>query len=186
MPGKRIVYTIGHSNRPIEEFIELLEENKIELLVDVRTVPRSRANSQFNKDELPRTLKKYGIDYLHMPTLGGLRSRPKGAPPSHNTAWENASFRNYADYAETEAFREGLNELIAHARKQRTCYMCAEAVWWRCHRRIITDYMLARGMKVMHIMALGKVTEAEMNDDAAQHKDGTITYPGDQQELELR
>jgi uncharacterized protein (DUF488 family) len=185
MPGKHIVYTIGHSNRPIDDFIELLEENGIELLVDVRTVPRSRVNPQFNKDELPGTLKRCGIDYLHMPSLGGLRNHLKGAPASHNTAWENASFRNYADYAETEAFREGLEELIAHARKQRTCYMCSEAVWWRCHRRIITDYMLARGMKVLHIMAPGKVTEAEMNENAVLHEDGTITYPGDQQELEL-
>jgi uncharacterized protein (DUF488 family) len=185
MSGKRNIYTIGHSNRPIEEFIELLEENSIELLADVRTVPRSRANPQFNKENLPRSLKPHGIEYIHLPALGGLRNRAKGAPPSHNTEWENSSFRNYADYAETEAFREGQDQLISLARKQRTCYMCSEAVWWRCHRRIITDYMLARGMHVLHIMAPGKVTEAEMNEHAIPHEDGRITYPADQQELEL-
>ena len=185
MPGKQIIFTIGHSNRPIEEFTQLLEENLVELLADIRTVPRSRVNPQFNKENLPESLEKVGIKYIHMPSLGGLRSRPKGAPPSHNTAWENGSFRNYADYAETEAFREGLDQLLTLARKQRTCYMCSEAVWWRCHRRIVTDYMLAAGMKVMHIMAPGKVTEAEMNENAILQDDGRIEYLGDQQELEL-
>ena len=143
MPGKHIVYTIGHSNRSIEGFIELLEENGIELLVDVRSVPRSAHNPQFNKEILPQSLLQHEINYIHLPSLGGLRGKRKNSLPSHNSAWENASFRNYADYAETEAFRNGLNELIELARQSRTCYMCAEAVWWRCHRRIITDYMLA-------------------------------------------
>src|ERR1035437_4160598 len=136
MPGKRIVFTIGHSNRSIEEFIALLEEHAIELLADVRTVPRSRTNPQFNRDTLPGTLKRHGIEYVHLAALGGLRGRRKDQQPSPNTFWENASFRNYADYAETDPFRDGLTELIHFARTQRTAYMCSEAVWWRCHRRI--------------------------------------------------
>lgn len=185
MPGKKEVLTIGHSNRPIEEFLALLEENKIELLADVRTIPRSRTNPQFNKELLPQSLKGHGIDYIHIPKLGGLRGKQKGQSTSPNTFWENASFRNYADYGVTEAFREGLGELIGLALEKRTAYMCSEAVWWRCHRRIITDYMLARGFTVRHIMAPGKTVDAEMNEKAVLRKDGVIEYPADQQELEL-
>ncbi len=185
MSGYRTIYTIGHSNRSLEEFVELLVENEIELLADVRTVPRSRHNPQFNKENLSRSLPRHGIEYMHLASLGGLRSHKKSDAPSHNTAWENASFRNYADYAETEPFREGLAELSTRARKKRTCYMCAEAVWWRCHRRIITDYMLNAGWKVLHIMAPGKVTEAEMNEMARPQNDGRIIYPAAQGDLAL-
>lgn len=185
MAGRRIVFTIGHSNRAFEKFVALLAENGIELLVDVRTVPRSRANPQFNKETLPRSLKAHGIEYIHLPALGGLRSRKKSDKPSRNTFWDNASFRNYADYAESEQFCVGLDELIRLAREKRTAYMCSEAVWWRCHRRIITDYMLAHGWKVRHIMAPGKADDAEMNDHATRQADGTIRYVADQQELKL-
>jgi uncharacterized protein (DUF488 family) len=180
---RRIIYTIGHSTRTIEDFIDLLQENGIELLVDVRTFPMSRYNPQFNKEALLTSLKHHEISYLHLAKLGGRRG--KMSKSSHNTAWEHSSFRNYADYAETEPFREGLEELIALACKSRTCYMCSEAVWWRCHRRIITDYMLARGWNVRHIMAPGKVQEAEMNENAVVNEDGRITYPAAQGNLNL-
>jgi uncharacterized protein (DUF488 family) len=181
--GKHIIYTIGHSNRSIEQFLELLEENKIELLVDVRTFPMSRYNPQFNKEALFLALKHQGISYLHLAALGGRRGKTNKS--SHNTAWEHTSFRNYADYAETEPFREGLEELITLAREKRTAYMCAEALWWRCHRRIITDYLLARGWDVRHIMEPGKTQEAELNERAVIHENGTITYPASQESLEL-
>ena len=183
MAGKRIIFTIGHSNRSIEDFIALLEENKIELLVDVRTFPMSRYNPQFNKEALHQSLKHYSVEYKHLAALGGRRGRSNKT--SHNTAWEHVSFRNYADYAETEPFREGLEELILLAREKRTAYMCSEAVWWRCHRRIITDYLLARGWTVRHIMAPGKVQEAEMNDNAVVSDAGTISYPAAQGSLNL-
>jgi uncharacterized protein (DUF488 family) len=179
MPGKRIVYTIGHSTRLIEEFIALLDENDIEVLVDVRSIPMSRTFPQFNKENLLRSLKKARIEYHHMPKLGGRRGKQKQVIEPHNAAWQNSAFRNYADYAETNPdFQEGLEELITIAHAKRTAYMCSEAVWWRCHRRILTDYMLARGFTVRHIMAPGKVTDAELNEDAVVHEDGRITYPG--------
>ena len=180
---KRNIYSIGHSTRTIEDFIDLLNENGIELLVDVRTFPMSRYNPQFNKETLTSSLKHHGISYLHLAKLGGRRG--KTSTSSHNTAWEHSSFRNYADYAETEPFREGLEELIALARKSRTCYMCSEAVWWRCHRRIITDYLLSRGWNVWHIMACGKLQEAELNENAVVSEDGKITYPAAQENLNL-
>ncbi len=183
MSGHRIIYTIGHSTRTLEEFIDLLEEHGIELLVDVRSIPMSRHNPQFNKDVLPNAIKRHGIAYIHLAALGGRRG--KSNSNSHNTAWEHSSFRNYADYAETEDFQKGLEELISLAREKRACYMCAEAVWWRCHRRIITDYLLARGWKVRHIMAPGKLQEAEMNEDARIQPDGRITYPAAQGNLAL-
>ena len=183
MSGLRTIFTIGHSNRSIEEFIELLEENKIELLADVRSIPMSRHNPQFNKTALQASLHHYDIDYIQIAALGGRRGRSN--KNSHNTAWEHSSFRNYADYAETEPFREGLAALTELARKKRTAYMCAEAVWWRCHRRIITDYLLSEGWKVRHIMAPGKTTVAEMNEMARPQKDGRIIYPAAQASLEL-
>lgn len=146
-PGyARTIFTIGHSTRTLAEFIALLREGRIELLVDVRSVPRSRTNPQFNVDVLPEALAVAGIGYRHLPALGGLRHRSKSAMPFPNTLWRNASFRNYADYAETDAFRLGLEELKALGRDKCCGIMCAEAVWWRCHRRIIADYLLASGV----------------------------------------
>src|SRR6476620_11114286 len=129
------VFTIGHSIHPIDEFIELLRQAGVEVLVDVRSVPRSRRNPQFNIENLPASLAAAGIEHRHMKALGGLRHRPKGAPPSPNGLWENEAFRNYADYAMTAAFRAGIEELCDMAGRQRCAIMCAEAVWWRCHRR---------------------------------------------------
>ncbi|MDQ6702845.1 MAG: DUF488 domain-containing protein, partial [Pseudomonadota bacterium] len=146
------IFTIGHSTHAIAELVALLRQVGVDLLVDVRSIPRSRTNPQFNADALPDALVDAGISYRHLPALGGLRHRTKGAMPSLNTLWRVAAFRNYADYAATDAFRRGLDELRALARDDCCAIMCAEAVWWRCHRRIIADYLLAEGVPVAHIM----------------------------------
>ena len=148
----------------------------MDLLVDVRSIPRSRTNPQFNADGLPETLAAAGISYQHLPALGGLRHRKKGAAPSLNTFWRVAAFRNYADYAATKAFRTGLNELRALSRDNCCAIMCAEAVWWRCHRRIIADYLLAQGVPVMHIMGLDKIDPAKLTPGAQALPDGTVVY----------
>jgi uncharacterized protein (DUF488 family) len=171
------IFTIGHSMRPITEFIALLEQVDVDLLVDVRSVPRSRTNPQFNADALPISLVAVGITYRHLRALGGLRHRRKGAPPSLNTLWRNLAFRNYADYAATDAFRLGLDQLRALARKHHCAIMCAEAVWWRCHRRIITDYLLAEGIPVAHVMGHGRVTVAKPTPGVRSQPDGTLVYP---------
>lgn len=142
------VFTVGHSTRPIEAFIALLTAHEIELLVDVRTVPRSRHNPQFNRDTLPHSLQAAGIAYQHMPDLGGLRHARKD---STNTAWHNLSFRGFADYMETPEFEKGLARLIEESQTRRTAIMCAEAVPWRCHRSLIADALVARGIEVLEI-----------------------------------
>jgi uncharacterized protein (DUF488 family) len=153
-----------------------LQEAGVERLVDVRSVPRSRTNPQFNADALPGPLAASGIRYAHLKALGGLRHHPKGAPSSPNTLWRSDAYRNYADYAMTAAFRAGLDELCALARDECCAIMCAEAVWWRCHRRIVADYLLARGIAVMHIMGSGKVEPATLTPGARQLPDSTIAY----------
>ncbi|MFZ2008355.1 MAG: DUF488 domain-containing protein [Stellaceae bacterium] len=178
-----IVFTIGHSTRSIAELIALLREAGVDLLVDVRTVPRSRFNPQFNTDALPAPLAEAGIGYRHLAALGGLRHHPKGAPPSQNTGWRSEPFRNYADYALTPPFRTGLDELLALARGHTPAIMCAEAVWWRCHRRIVTDYLLTEGVEVRHIMDHGKIDSASMTPGTEPQPDGTILYPAAQGEL---
>jgi uncharacterized protein (DUF488 family) len=155
----------------------LLRDNAVERLVDVRAVPRSRTNPQFNTEALPASLAVAGIGYTHLKALGGLRHRPKGAPPSANTLWRNDAFRNYADYAMTPAFRAGLDELCELAQSQRCAIMCAEAVWWRCHRRIIADYLLAEGQPVRHILGPRHIDPATMTRGALVQEDGTILYP---------
>jgi uncharacterized protein (DUF488 family) len=156
--------------------VALLRENVVDLLVDVRSVPRSRANPQFNVDALPAPLAAAGIGYVHLKALGGLRHHPKGAPASPNALWRNEAFRNYADYAMTAPFRAGLDELCGLAQQHRCAIMCAEAVWWRCHRRIIADYLLARGLPVVHIMAPGRRDPASLTPGAQTLPDGTILY----------
>ncbi len=178
MPQPPPIFTIGHSTRSVAELAELLGEAGVQLLVDVRSVPRSRTNPQFNADALPGPLAAAGIGYRHLPALGGLRGRKKAAGPSPNALWRNEAFRNYADYALTDAFRAGLDELMALARERRCAIMCAEAVWWRCHRRIIADYLLARGIPVMHIMGPGKIDAATPTPGARPLADGTILYSG--------
>ena len=177
------IFTIGHSTRPIGEFVALLQQVAVGLLVDVRSIPRSRTNPQFNADSLPETLIEVGISYRHLAALGGLRHRKKGATPSRNTFWQVAAFRNYADYAATDAFRIGLDELRLLAHDNCCAIMCAEAVWWRCHRRIITDYLLAQGVPVMHIMGLNKVDPAKLTPGAQLLPDGTLIYPAAEKEV---
>ena len=149
----------------------------MDLLVDVRSIPRSRTNPQFNADALPETLAAAGISYQHLPALGGLRHRKKGATPSLNTFWQVAAFRNYADYAATDAFRKGLDELRALARDNYCAIMCAEAVWWRCHRRIIADYLLADGVPVSHIMGLNKIDPAKLTPGVRSPPSRTPVHP---------
>lgn len=172
-----IVFTIGHATRPIGELIALLRENAVDRLVDIRSVPRSRTNPQFNSDALPEPLAAAGIGYTHLKALGGLRHHPKGAPPSPNRLWRSDAFRNYADYAMTAPFRAGLAELCELARDERCAIMCAEAVWWRCHRRIVADYLLARGIEVLHIMGPRQPDPANLTPGAEARSDGTILYP---------
>lgn len=165
--------TIGHSTRAIEEFISLLKAGEVEEVVDVRTVPRSRHNPQFNADVLPAALGQAGIGYVHKPGLGGLR-RPR--PDSPNTGWRNASFRGFADYMQTVEFEEALDELIALAKEKTVALMCAEAVPWRCHRSLIADTMLARGLKVEHIMGPGP-SRPHVLSAWARVENGRVSYP---------
>jgi uncharacterized protein (DUF488 family) len=169
-------YTIGHSTCSIPEFVDLLREANARLVVDVRTVPRSRTNPQFNRDALPDSLADYQIAYEHIAELGGLRGRQRLVEPSPNGYWENASFWNYADYALTDRFREGLDRLIDLGGRSVTVIMCAEAVWWRCHRRIIADYLLAAGHPVLHPLGHGKIESASLTPGAHPSPDGLV-YP---------
>lgn len=171
------IYTIGHSTRTTAELASLLREAGVDLLVDVRSIPRSRTNPQFNRDTLPQALSQEGIGYHYIGALGGRRHSARGAPPSPNTYWQNTSFRAYADYTATDAFRAGLDELCGLAQKHTCAIMCAEAVWWRCHRRIITDYLLARGIPVRHIMGLNHIDPASPTPAAHALPSGTIVYP---------
>ncbi|HUH40398.1 MAG TPA: DUF488 domain-containing protein [Castellaniella sp.] len=172
-------FTIGHSNRDLRTFIDLLEGAGIQLLVDVRTVPRSRSNPQFNRDALPLGLSACGIAYEHVAALGGLRPKSKELPRELNGFWENDSFHNYADYACTDAFRKGLEHLIERGESQRSAIMCSEAVWWRCHRRIVADHLMARGLPVFHIMASNRIEAARMTTGAVAQPDGGVLYPRD-------
>jgi len=175
-PGDTI-FAIGHSTRTLAEFVALLQQVGVTLLVDVRSIPRSRTTPQFNGDTLPAALATDGIGYRHLRALGGRRHQRKGAPPSLNPYWRVAAFRNYADYAETGEFRAGLDALRALARGDCCAIMCAEAVWWRCHRRIIADYLLAARTPVEHILGPGQVVPATLTPGARVMADGTLRYP---------
>jgi uncharacterized protein (DUF488 family) len=167
------IWTVGHSTRGIDEFISLLEENEIKLLVDVRAWPGSKRYPQFNKDALAESLNAHGIRYEHFPELGGKR---KSRPDSRNTAWRNASFRGYADYMETEQFQKGIERLLdVAAEAGPTAIMCAEAVWWRCHRSLIADYLKVRGVEVLHVLGANKV-EPHPYTSAARIVNGELTY----------
>jgi uncharacterized protein (DUF488 family) len=175
------IFTIGHSTRSLDELTGLLRQVSVDLLVDVRSVPRSRTNPQFNADAIAGPLASAGIGYRHLSALGGLRHRAKEAPPSANTLWRNEAFRNYADYAASPAFAAGLEELLALARDHRCAIMCAEAVWWRCHRRIIADYLINRGASVVHIMGERKLEPATITVGAQPIPGNGIRYPGSPQ-----
>jgi uncharacterized protein (DUF488 family) len=167
------IWTIGHSTREIDEFISLLKENEIKLLVDVRAWPGSKRYPQFNKDVLAESLTAHGIRYEHFPQLGGKR---KSKPDSRNTAWRNASFRGYADYMETEQFQKGIERLLdVAAEAGPTVIMCAEAVWWRCHRSLISDSLKTRGLEVLHILGANKV-EPHPYTPPARILNGELSY----------
>jgi uncharacterized protein (DUF488 family) len=167
------VLTIGHSTRTLEEFTELLQIYRVTLLLDVRTVPQSRHNPQFNKEALPEHLKHYGIKYIHIPEIGGLR-HPK--PNSINLALENASFRGYADYMQTKEFTDALLKIMALARENRVALMCAEALPWKCHRILISDGLVARHVKVLHIISKTDTITHQLN-EMAKVDGGKVTYP---------
>jgi uncharacterized protein (DUF488 family) len=168
------VFTIGHSTRPIDEFIDLLTAHGVQRLIDVRTIPKSRHNPQFGREQLSASLERAGIHYTHMPGLGGLRRARKD---STNTGWRNASFRGYADYMQTPEFEDSLNRCIELAKEEQVALMCAEAVPWRCHRSLIADALLARGIDVGEIT---NTTEARPHALTPWARvDGTkVTYPG--------
>jgi len=168
-----LIWTVGHSTRPIEVFLALLQTYAIQQIVDVRAFPYSRRNPQFHAVELIASLQQAGLAYRHLPLLGGRR---KSRPDSINQGWRNASFRGYADYMQTEPFQMGLSELMTWADDRRTAMMCAEAVPWRCHRSLIADALLSRGWQVRHIMTPTKADLHRLTPFARQDN-GTLVYP---------
>ena len=172
----RPFFTIGHSNRSIGEFTDLLREAEAELVVDIRKMPRSRANPQFNGNALPDALQAFQIAYEHNAALGGLRGKAQTLPAGINGFWTNRSFHNYADYALSDQFHAGRERLVEAGRKRRSAIMCAEAVWWRCHRRIVADYRIASGESVFHSMRPGHIEPAHLTPGAVVQTDGKIVY----------
>ena len=170
------IFTIGHSTRTIEEFVSLLRAGGVEAVADIRTVPRSRTNPQFNPEALAPALAEYQIGHIRIAELGGLRKKSMTVDSETNGFWSNKSFHNYADYALSREFRAGLAQLQALAADRRCAMMCAEAVWWRCHRRIVADYLLAEGCEVFHLMGEGRVEPARMTPAAVPTADG-LHYP---------
>lgn len=173
----RPFFTIGHSTRSVEEVAELLLDAQVECVVDVRAFPRSYTHPQFNEEVFPHSLEPYGISYEHVAALGGRRRRSRQVPAEVNAFWSNQSFHNYADYALSDDFRAGLDHLLAQGHAQCCAIMCSEAVWWRCHRRIISDYLISRGETVRHILGRGQIAEGRLTAAAKPQPEGTIVYP---------
>ena len=174
----RRLYTIGHSTRTLPELVEALRAHDVATLVDIRHFTRSRANPQFNATALRRRLRRLGLAYVEMPDLGGRRGRSPDADPARNGGWTHRAFHNYADYAETPPFQASLAELLARAADETCAIMCAEAVWWRCHRRIVTDYALTRRVPVFHIFTPTKADKASRTPFAKlDRKTKTLRYP---------
>ena len=171
--------TIGHSNRPLDEVEAMLAAAKVDLVIDVRAFPRSRRNPAFNIDSLPAHLKAQSIDYIHMAALGGRRPRQPDVPPEVNALWDVEAFHNYADYALGETFSEAFSELLRHGAGRRPALMCAEAMWWRCHRRIIADYLVLNGHPVDHLMTPGRTTAAVATPGSLLRDDGKVVYPAE-------
>ncbi len=171
-------FTIGHSTRSIEDFVALLRHAEVRLVVDVRTVPRSRTNPQYNRDVLPQSLSAFQIGYEHIAALGGLRGHERDVPGAVNAFWQNRSFHNYADYAMSDGFRGGLARLREVGHDAPCAIMCAEAVWWQCHRRIIADYLIAAGETVFHILAGNRIEPAHMTEGAKPGPHASLVYPG--------
>ena len=170
-------FTIGHSTRSVVEFVDLLRPQEVKLVVDVRTIPRSRNNPQYNAAKLAKALSEFEIGYEHIAELGGLRSKNRDVPAGVNAFWENQSFHNYADYAMSHEFRSGLARLRELGHGTASAIMCAEAVWWRCHRRIITDYLITAGETVLHILGTHHVEPATLTPGAVLTAGGTLSYP---------
>lgn len=169
---KTTVWTIGHSTRTFDEFVALLEAYELQAVADVRRLPGSRRLPQYDQDTLARALARHRIEYRWFPALGGRR---RARPDSHNTAWRNQSFRGYADHLESEEFAQGFEELLQFAKRKRTTLMCAEAVWWRCHRGLIADVLRIRGIEVLHIMSADKAVEHPFT-SAARIVNGQLSY----------
>jgi uncharacterized protein (DUF488 family) len=178
---KRIIWTIGHSTHTLEEFIELIKSFRIECVADIRSYPGSRRYPHFNKESLENTLPENGIKYIHVKELGGRR---KAKPDSINTGWHLAAFRGYADYMQTEAFKKAIRELEQVASEERVTCMCAESLWWRCHRSLVSDWMKFQGWKVMHIMGIGKAVEHPYT-SPAKIVNGELSYPEESTELTI-
>lgn len=170
-------FTVGHSNRTADEFIDLLRTARIGMVVDVRRLPGSRAYPQFDSENLLQSLAQAQIKYELIVPLGGRRKKVEDVPAETNGAWRNRSFHNYADYALTEDFKVGFDHLLAVGRESRCAIMCSEAVWWRCHRRIISDHLLANSEQVFHLMGSGRIDPAVPTDGAVFHDGGSVTYP---------
>jgi uncharacterized protein (DUF488 family) len=171
-----IIFTIGHSTHFLDQFLALLAQHQVEALADIRRYPGSRRHPQFNRDNLAAALQKAGVEYHWLEDLGGRRSKPRGESP--NSGLENEGFRNYADYMLTEEFAEGVKRLLEIAGRKRTALMCAEALFWRCHRRLVSDFLLANGVTVQHIMPTGDLRPHTLTPGAAM--DGSrVTYPGE-------
>lgn len=170
------VYTIGHSTRSIVEFVTLLQAGRVEMVVDIRSTPRSRTNPQFNLDALPQALADWQIGHTRIEGLGGRRNKSKTVPPAVNGFWTNQSFHNYADYALSDEFRVGFSRLAELSSERRCAVMCSEGVWWRCHRRFVADYLLFDGRDVFHLMGTAKVDAARMN-PAARAAGASLVYP---------
>lgn len=167
------IFTIGHSTRRADEFLSLLRANGVTMLVDIRTVPKSRRHPHFAKDALAAFLASHGIRYVHLPALGGLRKPRRDSP---NGAWQNASFRGYADHMQTAEFAQGIDELLALAGEGTVAVMCAEAKWWQCHRQLVADALIARGIDVRHIMTRGDAPRHELT-SFARVSGSRVTYP---------
>jgi uncharacterized protein (DUF488 family) len=178
MTRRRRLYTIGHSNQTFDGLASALEAWRVETLIDIRHFTRSRANPQFNASSLRRRLPSRGIEYVAMSALGGRRGRAKDVDPSRNAGWHNASFKNYADYAESDAFQVALDSLLKRAARETCAIMCAEAVWWRCHRRIVADYAITRRVPVAHIFTASKAVRATRTPFVRyDRKTRTLRYP---------
>jgi uncharacterized protein (DUF488 family) len=170
------IHTIGHSTRTIPEFVDLLRLGAVDMVVDIRSVPRSRTNPQYNLDVLPEALAGWQVGHIHLAELGGLRGKSKTVSPDVNGFWTNDSFHNYADYALSDEFRLGLTRLRDLGQDRRCAIMCAEAVWWRCHRRIVADYLLHAGTPVFHLTGPARAEPARLT-EAAVARDDALIYP---------
>lgn len=169
--------TIGHSTRPLSEFEAMLGAADVDLVVDVRSFPRSRTNPVYNIDSLPASLEKVHVGYTHAPALGGRRAKQRGIDPNLNGLWREQSFHNYADYALSAQFGSAFEQLVRLGTEHRLAILCSEAVWWRCHRRIITDYLLLRGHAVIHLLHPDRSDPAAPTPGAQRTEDGRVIYP---------